>query len=212
VYSSLPVLIAATIRTGEPDSDELLLGEIGQDPATVVVQPRPLTAVGTAGLVSELLGDADEAFAAACQEVTAGNPLLLRQLLTVLAAEHVVPDAEHAASVRAVGPRAVSRTVRLRLARLPEPAPAVARAVAVLGEQPGLPAIAALAGVEEGVAAETIDALVRAEILRALASCIPWFGTRSTSSCRRRGAAWSTSVPRACWPSSAPRRSGSPLS
>ena len=165
--AGLPVLVATTIRTGEPDSDELLLGEIGQDPATVAVQPKPLTADGTLGLVSALLGDADGAFAAACLHVTAGNPLLLRQLLTALAAEHVAPDAEHAASVRAIGPRAVSRTVLLRLARLPEPAAAVARAVAVLGEQAGLPAIAALAGTDEHEAAEAIAALVRAEILRA---------------------------------------------
>ena len=164
--ASLPVLIATTIRTGEPDSDELLLGEIGQDPATVSVVPRPLTEDGTAGLVNEVLGGGDEAFAAACQEVTAGNPLLLRQLLTALAAEHVVPDAAHAESVRAVGPRAVSRTVLLRLARLPAPAADVARAVAVLGEQPGLPAIAGLSGADEAVAAESIAALVRAEILR----------------------------------------------
>ena len=47
--AALPVLVATTIRTGEPDSDELLLGEIGQDPATVAVQPRPLTEDGTAG-------------------------------------------------------------------------------------------------------------------------------------------------------------------
>jgi DNA-binding SARP family transcriptional activator len=165
--AGLPVLVATTIRTGEPDADELLLGEVGQDPATVAVQPRPLSADGTAGMVADVLGDADEAFAAACQQVTAGNPLLLRQLLTALAAEKVVPDAAHAESVRAIGPRAVSRTVLLRLARLPAPAAAVARAVAVLGEQPGLPAIAGLAETDEAVAAETIEALVRAEILRA---------------------------------------------
>ncbi len=164
--ASLPVLVATTIRTGEPDADELLLGEVGQDPATVAVQPRPLTEDGTAGMVSTVLGEGDEAFAAACQEVTAGNPLLLRQLLTALAAEQVVPDAAHAESVRAIGPRAVSRTVLLRLARLPAPAATVARAIAVLGEQPGLPVIAALAEVSEGEAAEAIDALVRAEILR----------------------------------------------
>ena len=43
----------------------------------------------------------------------------------------------HADAVRAIGPRAVARTVLLRLGRLPESAVAVARAVAVLGEQPG---------------------------------------------------------------------------
>ncbi|MDA0179201.1 AAA family ATPase [Solirubrobacter phytolaccae] len=166
--AALPVLVATTVRTGEPDVDELLLGEVGQDPATVAVQPRPLSADGTAGVVGDVLGaDADGAFVAACREVTGGNPLLLRQLLAALAAEQVVPDAAHAASVRAIGPRAVSKTVLLRLARLPAPAVDVARAVAVLGEGPELPALAALAGTTEDVAAETIEALTRAEILRA---------------------------------------------
>ncbi|WP_028059466.1 ATP-binding protein [Candidatus Solirubrobacter pratensis] len=166
--AGLPVLVATTVRTGEPGVDELLLGEIGQDAATAAIHPRPLTAEGTAGLVGAHLGGvADPAFASACLEVTAGNPLLLRQLLTALAAERVAPVAEHAASVRAIGPRAVSRTVLLRLARLPEPAAAVARAVAVLGENAGLTAAAGLAEIEEHEAAEAIDALARAEILRA---------------------------------------------
>ncbi|HEY6886762.1 MAG TPA: AAA family ATPase, partial [Solirubrobacter sp.] len=65
----LPVLVGTTIRTGEPDSDELLLGELGQDPATVAVHPRPLTEDGTAGMVSDVLGAADAGFAAACLEV-----------------------------------------------------------------------------------------------------------------------------------------------
>ena len=69
--------------------------------------------------------------------------------------------------MHAIGPRAVSKTVLLRLHRLPAPAADVARAVAMLGEQPGLPAIAELAGADEAAAAGTIAALVRAEILRA---------------------------------------------
>ena len=166
--AALPVLVATTVRTGEPDADELLLGEIGQDPATAAVAPKPLTAGGIAGLVATHLGGvADGAFASACREVTAGNPLLLRQLLTALAAERVAPNDEHAASVRAIGPRAVSRTVLLRLARLPEPAAAVARAVALLGEHPSLTAIAGLAETDEDRAGEAIVALARAEILRA---------------------------------------------
>ena len=68
--------------------------------------------------------------------------------------------------MRAIGPRALSRTVLLRLARLPEPAAAVARAVAVLGEQPSLLAIAGLADTDEERAADAIEALVRASILR----------------------------------------------
>ena len=118
-------------------------------------------------MVSDVLGEADDAFAAACQEVTAGNPLLLRQLLTALAAEQIAPDAEHAASVRAIGPRAVSRTVLLRLARLPAPR----RARGARGR--GARRAARAAGDRragrgsETEAAEAIDGLVRAEILRA---------------------------------------------
>ena len=98
--------------------------------------------------------------------MTAGNPLLLGQLLSALAAEQVSPTASAAAGVRDIGQVAVARTVLLRLRRLPAPAVAVARAVAVLGEEPGLPAVAALAGADEPAAAGAIQALARAEILR----------------------------------------------
>ncbi len=110
--------------------------------------------------------DADQTFADACHETTGGNPLLVGQLLAALADERVTPDAAHAAEVRAIGPRAVSRTVLLRLARLPQAAVALARAVAVLGEQPGLPAAAALAGIGEEQAAEAAGVLAAADILR----------------------------------------------
>ena len=213
--ADLPVLVATTIRTGEPDSDELLLGELGQDPSTVAVQPKPLTADGTAGLVFEHLGEADGAFAAACLDVTAGNPLLLRQLLTALASERVAPDAQHAASVRAIGPRAVSRTVLLRLGRLPAPAPAVARAVAVLGEQPGLPAIAGLAETDETSAAVAIEALARAEILRSeepLGFVHPLVRDAIYGELRRCGAASSTPAPHGCSRTWARAPSGSPRS
>ncbi|HET6510434.1 MAG TPA: BTAD domain-containing putative transcriptional regulator [Baekduia sp.] len=165
--SRLPVLLAATIRTGEPDADEGLLAELAVDPDARVLEPQPLTPTATARLVRARLGDdADTAFTAACHTVTAGNPLLLRQLLNALESEGVTPDADHAAAVEAIGPRAVARTVLLRLARLPTDAIGVARAVAILGENPGLPAIAALADIAEPQAADAIAILDRAEILR----------------------------------------------
>ncbi len=165
--AGIPVLVAVTVRSGEPATDDGMLAEIAGDPVTVAVRPVELSAAATATLVRERLGDgADDAFAAACHETTAGNPLLVRQLLAALADERVVPDAAHAAQVRAIGPRAVSRTVLLRLARLPGAAVALARAVAVLGEQPGLPAAAALAGVDDAQAAEAAGVLAAADILR----------------------------------------------
>jgi DNA-binding SARP family transcriptional activator/tetratricopeptide (TPR) repeat protein len=165
--AQLPVLIVATIRTGEPDTDEMLIAELVSDPDTVVLKPRALTEAATGSLVRERLGEADAAFVAACQDVTAGNPLLLRQLLGALQDEGVDPDAARAAEVRAVGPRAVSRTVLARLARMPESTVAVARACAILGEQPGLPALAGVARTDETEAAAAVARLVDAEILRA---------------------------------------------
>lgn len=165
--ADLPVLVAVSVRSGEPATDEGLLAEIAGDAVTVPLRPVALSAAATATLVRARLGeDADDAFTAACHETTGGNPLLVRQLLAALADEGVTPDAAHAAEVRAIGPRAVSRTVLLRLARLPAEAVALARAVAVLGEQSGLPAAAALAEIDEAQAAEAVGVLAAAEILR----------------------------------------------
>ena len=53
----LPVLIAATLRTGEAHDDEPLLAELAEDLATIQVHPGPLTAEATAELVRDRLGD-----------------------------------------------------------------------------------------------------------------------------------------------------------
>ncbi len=162
-----PILVAATIRTGEPGTDVALLGEIAHDPSTIAVRPVPLSREAVAALVRERLGaDADDAFCSACHEATGGNPLFLRQLLTALETDRVRPDAAHAGVVLEIGPRAVSRTVIMRLARLSQDAIAVARAVAVLAESASLPAVAALTGIDEARVADATGALVRAEILR----------------------------------------------
>ena len=162
----LSVLAAATVRTGEPPTDEALMGDIGQDPATMYIRPAPLTQAGVVALVTERLGSAESAFAAACHRTTGGNPLLVRQLLSALAAERVEPTAQNAQVVREIGPRAVSRSVLLRLARMPSQTIAVARAVAVLGESAELPTVAALAELPDTQAAGAIATLARAEILR----------------------------------------------
>ena len=162
----LSVLVATTLRSAEPGTDPALLGEIVNDPATVAVRPGALSPDGVAELVrTRLAEDADDAFCAACHATTGGNPLLLRQLLSSLESEGVRPEARNAAVVRDIGPRAVSRTVLLRLARLPADAAAVARAVAVLGENADVPAAAALAEIDERAAADATAALARAEIL-----------------------------------------------
>ena len=44
--ANLPVLIATTIRTGEPDADEALLGELAQEPVTIALTPAPAHRAG----------------------------------------------------------------------------------------------------------------------------------------------------------------------
>ena len=164
----LQVLVAAGLRSTDPGVDPGLLADVVAGPATVIVDPGPLSREAVAALVAERLGaDADTAFIAACFDSTGGNPLLLGQLISSLAGEGVRPDAANVEVVRAIGPRAVSRTVLLRLSRLDPTAIATAHAVAILGDDAELPVVAQLAELEPGVAAAAMGELARADILRA---------------------------------------------
>ncbi|MBS1881009.1 MAG: AAA family ATPase [Actinobacteria bacterium] len=163
----MPVLIVAALRSNEPGTDPALLAEIAQDPMTERIQPGPLSPAATPGLIERRLGAVpDGAFATACHEATGGNPLLLDELLKGLAAEGIEPRADRVGMVRDLGPRAVSRAVLLRLARLADEDLAVARALAVLGEGAEANEVAALATVEEAAVARAIGELMRVEIVR----------------------------------------------
>ncbi len=163
-----PILLAATLRTSEPGIDPALLAELAHDPVARPLRPSPLSEDAVGALLGERLADTpDPAFVAACHASTGGNPLLLRQLLVALAADKVRPSADAVDVVTQIAPRAVSRTVLLRLARLPAEAESVARAIAILGEQTSPDAVAELSGIAPKTVAEMTTALVRAEILRA---------------------------------------------
>src|SRR5215218_6181353 len=100
----VPVLVAATLRSTDPGTDAALLAEIAADPLTQSVRPAPLGRESVGDLVARRLGaEPDYGFVAACLEATGGNPLLLRQLLTALAADGVQPTAGAATAVREIG-------------------------------------------------------------------------------------------------------------
>jgi DNA-binding CsgD family transcriptional regulator len=163
----LGVWVATAARMDEPGVGSRLVWEIAQDRAAESIRPVALSEAAVGEMVRDRLGsDAERPFCTACHRATGGNPLLLGQLLTTMQAEGIRPDAQHVDAIGQIGPRAVSRTVLLRLARLPADAIAVARAVAVLGDGAALPATAAVAQVDEGRAADATHALVAAEILR----------------------------------------------
>src|SRR5262249_33450743 len=148
------------LRSGEPGVDPRLIGELVHDPAEASLRPAPLSAEAVAAVLAEQLdASVDPAFADACHRATGGNPLLLRQLARALEADRVPPDAAHAETVRQIGPRAVSRTLLLRLARLDASAVRVAQAVAVLGDSADLGAVARLTGLDERTVAEATSAL-----------------------------------------------------
>ena len=163
----MSALLAVGLRTAEPGTDPVMIGELVDAPGGLRLQPAALSEAGVAALIhSRLGGEPDPPFTAACLTATGGNPLLLRQLLSSLVADGVAPEAGQEKAVQEVGPRAVSRTVLRRLHRLPDEAAAVAQAVAVLGEGAQLPLVAALAALDEHAVASATAALSRAEILR----------------------------------------------
>jgi DNA-binding SARP family transcriptional activator len=162
-----PALVAATIRTGEADEIDDLVAEIAFDTDTLLVRPQPLSEEATQTLAERAYGQpAADLFVAACYRTTSGNPLLLRQLLQALVAQNVKPDAAHTHSVLAVGSRAVSSQVLLRLRRMSEECRRVARSIAVLSDASQLPCVAALAGLSEWETASAIAILTRAQLLR----------------------------------------------
>ncbi len=159
----LRVLLAVTVR--EPRSatvqDKALTAALAAEPGVLTVRPAALSAAGSARLVAaELGGDPSAAFLAACHELTGGNPLLLRGLLTALAAEGIDGTDADVPHLRRLTPDSVSRHVLLRLGRMPAAVLAAARAVAVLGTSATTARAARLAELDDAACAEAIGVLM----------------------------------------------------
>jgi DNA-binding CsgD family transcriptional regulator/tetratricopeptide (TPR) repeat protein len=162
----LNLLVLLGLRPAEPGEDEALIGQIVSDPLATIVRPAPLSTQATTRLVRETLPEADDAFCAACQEETGGNPLLLRELVYAVAAEDLAPTQANVNRLHELGALAGSRAVSLRLSGLPPEATALAQAVAVLGDDADPRHAAALAGLDGQAASEPAAALARAGVLR----------------------------------------------
>jgi class 3 adenylate cyclase/tetratricopeptide (TPR) repeat protein len=163
----LPLLVVVGTRPPEQGRETAALTELLADPSAVVVHPGALSLEAATALARTSFGSEPEPeFVQVCHAETGGNPLLLRALLDTLVAEGVEPTAARAASVRAIGPEAVARAVGLRLSRLSAEAAALARALAVLGDGTELAHAAALAGLDNGRAAEAATALGRADLVQ----------------------------------------------
>jgi DNA-binding CsgD family transcriptional regulator/tetratricopeptide (TPR) repeat protein len=163
----LGLLVVVGLRPAEPGEDPGLIGQIVSDPLATTVRPAPLSTEAVARLLRESLSpDADDAFCAACEEATGGNPLLLRELVHTIADEGLAPTEANVPRLRDLAARAGSRAVSLRLSRLPTETTTLAQAVAILGDDADPRQAATLADLDEQTASEAAAALARVDVLR----------------------------------------------
>ena len=162
----LPVLLVVAVRTGEAAAGVELLTRLRATPGAHVLRLNALSDAATAQLVRTLVSpDAEPEFCVACRTATGGNPFLVRELTHLIRNEAIEPTAAQATRVRELVPEVVARTVLVRLLRLPPAAVGMARAVALLGTDADLRHAAALAELDERVAATAADVLAAADIL-----------------------------------------------
>ena len=133
----LPVVLAVAARPAEGDagtcspSSSPIRGE--RDPAARA-QPDAVAELVREGLSA----DADHEFCLACHEVSGGNPFMLRELLVELAADGTAGRRRGGARARGRARDDPAGSARAAGAA-PRSAPRLARAVAVLGDEPRSP-------------------------------------------------------------------------
>jgi DNA-binding CsgD family transcriptional regulator len=163
----LPVAVVLAVAAGHPPERDPLLDELRAHPSTTVMGLEPLSEDAVARHLSEsVLAEAEPLFAHACHEATGGNPLLLEELAVELAMRDVVPADANADLVRELAPESLSAAVLVRLRRLGQGAPELARAIAVLGDGAELRHAAPLADLPVERAIQLADALMGAGVLR----------------------------------------------
>ncbi|MHB8695824.1 MAG: helix-turn-helix transcriptional regulator [Solirubrobacteraceae bacterium] len=160
-----PIVVLGGVRSGEHPPTRAFIDTLRQEPTARTVELQPL-GIGSVGrIVGAAFGrKPDPSFVNACLEVSGGNPFLASELVRTLATDAAEPTERWVARVLKVGPTAVTRSVLVRLARVPHAAAALARAVAMLG-QTDMQVAAALAGLTLDAAVEATDQLVDASIL-----------------------------------------------
>ncbi len=164
----LPAAVVLTSRVPTRDDGAAMLDEISVHPRLETVELTPLGLTAVDELVRTHLGKrADAALVAVCAEVTAGNPFYLHELLIALAEERQLDSGQLVRLARALAPDTVTRSLRVRVGRLGQPATALAAAVAILGDDVPLRHAAALSGLEIAEAASAADALAGVEVLLA---------------------------------------------
>ena len=162
---ALPMLtgVARRILPADEQPDALVVALSG--PAAVI-GPAPLSSSAIGALLAEAVGtELDVGVVAEAERLTEGNPLYVRELAEALKTKGDGSTEIGLERLRGVAPAAVGRRVRDALARLDEPARAIAGAAAILGDDVPLRRAVALAGIDSHQGVVAADRLVRADIL-----------------------------------------------
>jgi len=164
----LPLLVAAGTRPPEGQGhNPTLVAELIADPEAAAIRPEPLGRASIAVLARELHGLVpDEAFCAALEAATGGNPLFVGAVLDAVAREGTSPTADHVPRLLEIGAQGASRAIGLRVARLPPQAIALLRAASILGDGAELRHAAALADVPTRELGPAVAVLIRRDLLR----------------------------------------------
>jgi DNA-binding CsgD family transcriptional regulator len=161
---SLPVLLLAAAQSGRGQPE--VISELGDYPACVRLDLRPLDRAASAALVQDALGDqAGPGIRRAAHASTGGNPFLLDALVKAVRARGGAGLDE--AIVLSVGPQPVADWVARRIGQLGTGAVPLVRALAVLGRPAPLRYVAALADMDLPQAALLTDRLRAASVLAA---------------------------------------------
>jgi DNA-binding CsgD family transcriptional regulator len=164
----LPVALVLSLRHSVGETPSQILDRITTHPRVQAEILEPLGRAAVAELAQQALGElASDEIADACYAVTAGNPFYVRELLLALEREDSSDPAQLAERARALAPDAVIRTLRVRVGRIGPDGIALARALAVLGDDAPLRRAAPLAGLSLDAASRAADALAAVEILLA---------------------------------------------
>jgi hypothetical protein len=145
--------------TGRPEDPALRV--IREDAHTRMCAPCPLSPGAVAALVPDLPLDV----AGAVHKAGGGNPLLVRELLAAVEQGQRGLPQDQGALITDLAAAPLSRMIVDRVTVLGPSAVAIARAVAILGDDATVPAAAELSQLNVQAAEQSVDALVAVDVL-----------------------------------------------
>ena len=162
----LPIALILSVRPGESCVEPMALATVRRAAHGPVLRPSPLSTAGVERIVRSRFPDAEEAFSAACANVTGGNPFLLIALLEELHEDERVPGPVDAEQLAALAPKRVRDRVCERLAAMSDNEREVARTVALFADGATVRQVSRLDELDFQGVVRAADALAAVNLLR----------------------------------------------